>query len=50
MEYEIIDVENTAIVICDNEPMFLNETATYIIKMYVSGKSINEIMESISNC
>ncbi len=49
MSYEIIDVDNTSIVIYNNEPMFLNETATFIVKKHVSGESLDEIKRAISD-
>lgn len=50
MEYEIIDVDNTSIIRAENgETLFLNETATKIIKEFTKGLSKNEIYKSITN-
>ncbi len=48
MKYELISVDDTGILKMENgETLFLNETATFIIKRYEEGLNNKEIYECI---
>jgi len=47
-KYEYIETGNTAVVDIDGkDPVFLNETASTIIKMHINGTSLEEIKSKL---
>lgn len=49
MEYELIDVDETSIlIIAGKEPIFLNETGSIITRKYLNGCTEQEILDEIS--
>ncbi|MFJ5767534.1 PqqD family protein [Lysinibacillus sp. NPDC093210] len=47
-KYEYIETGNTAVVDIDGkDPVFLNETASAIIKMHINGTSLEEIKNKL---